>query len=210
MTSRIEDQLATTLGRSDEGPNIATAEKIAKSSDAAEMKELMGLLNHKSSAIRNDAIKVIYEVAVRKIELVTPYMYKILHLLDHKDNRMRWGAMTALSAIARSRPDLISSHLPRIVEAMDTGSVITRDHGIYILCHVSTLPSYHEDCIELLLEQIEKGPVNQVPLYAEQTAGIITDPYKNRFIKILSSRRDVLEIPSKQKRVEKLIKKLQS
>ena len=71
------------------------------------------------------------------------------------------------------------------------------------------MPSYHDDCLELLLEQLEKAPVNQTPMYAEQIANIISEPYKKRFIKTLSSRKDVLEIPSKQKRVEKLLKKLQ-
>ena len=210
MTSHIQDQLASSLGKSDEGPNIALAEKIARKNDVKGMKELTGLLTHTSGAVRNDVIKVIYEVAERNVSLAEPYTDTILQLLDHKDNRMKWGAMSALSAISKTRPDLMAPHLLTILHAMDTGSVITRDHGIYILCNVSRLPSNHADCLELLLEQLENAPVNQTPMYAEQIANIISEPYKKRFIKILSSRKDVLEIPSKQKRVQKLLKKLQA
>lgn len=210
MPSHIQDQLASSLGQSDEGPNIALAEKIVNKTNVKGMTDVIGLLSHSSGAVRNDVIKVIYEVAERNVELVLPYTDTILSLLDHKDNRMKWGAMSALSAISKKRPDLIVLLLPEILLAMDSGSVITRDHGMYILCHISRLSSHHDDCLELLLEQLEKAPVNQTPLYAEQIANIISEPYKKRLIKIISSRTDVLEIPSKQKRVEKLLKKLQA
>jgi hypothetical protein len=121
---------------------------------------------------------------------------------------MKWGAMSALSAVSKVKPALLASHLSQIVEAMDTGTVITRDHGIYILCHVATIHKHHDDCMELLLEQIEKAPVNQVPMYAEKTAEGISPSYVKRLEKILSHRTDVLEIPSKKRRIEKLLKAL--
>ena len=101
-------------------------------------------------------------------------------------------------------------HLAVIVQAMDAGSVITRDHGIYILTNVARLKAHHDDCMELLLDQIEHAPVNQVPMYAEKTASVMTTPYHKRFEKILRSRKDVLEIPSKKKRIEKVLKDLKS
>jgi len=91
---------------------------------------------------------------------------------------------------------------------MDTGSVITRDHGIYILCSVSSLKKHHDDCMELLLEQIEKAPVNQTPMYAEKMAEVISDKYVSKLNKVLIARKDVMEIPSKKKRIEKVMKKL--
>src|SRR5688500_20052284 len=89
---------------------------------------------------------------------------------------------------------------------MDSGSVITRDHGIYILCQVSGIKKFHNDCMELLLEQIEKAPVNQVPMYAEKMAEVISSPYIKRLALGLRSRKDVLEIESKKKRIEKLLR----
>ncbi len=204
----VLDYLAYTLGRNDEEPNIALAEMIVTSSDKLAVKELIYLLHHKTSAVRSDVIKVIYEIAEKKVELILPYTGEILALLNHKDNRMKWGAMSALSAMSKVDPDLIAGHLPSILDAMDKGSVITRDHGIIILCEAAFLKAHHDNCMELLLEQIEKAPVNQVPMYAEKMAEVISPPYVKRLDKILRSRKDVLEIPSKKKRIEKLLKSI--
>ena len=208
MPESIEDQLANALGRRDEAPNIALAEKISKASNQKAVLELIGLMNHKSTPVRHDAIKVLYEIGERKPALIAYYSGDFIKLFDHKDNWMKWGAMTALSVISKIKPELIARHLPVILEAMDHGSVITRDHGIFILCDIARLKKYHDDCVELLLEQIQKAPVNQVPMYAEKTAEVISIPYIMRLEKILRSRHDVMEIPSKEKRIEKLLKTL--
>ncbi len=208
MQKSIIDQLAHSLGRRDEVPNIALAEMICAKDDTKAIKELVILLQHKSGAIRNDAIKVLYEAGERKPGLISGYVRDFLSALGHKDNRMKWGAMSALSAISKAKPELLASDLPVIIEAMDSGSVITRDHGIYILSNVARLKKYHADCLELLLEQVEKAPVNQMPMYAERTAEVISPSYVARLIKILQSRKDVLEIPSKEKRINKVLKDL--
>jgi len=208
MTKSVTDQLACSQGRKDEAPNIALAERIAKNSDSKAVKELVALANDKKAAIRHDAIKVLYELGDRKPEFIIPYKKDFLALFHHSDNWMRWGAMSALFSICNSKPEVLVDHLTEIVDTMDTGSVITRDHGIYILCKISTLKKYHDDCMELLLEQIEKAPVNQVPMYAEKMMEVISAPYVKKLEKILRSRKDVMEIPSKQKRVDKLLKKM--
>src|SRR5688572_8171696 len=115
MAMNVKDQLATSLGKNDEAPNIALATKIVKSDDKSAVKELIGLLDDKKTAVRSDVIKVIYEIAERKVEMILPYTSHILALLDHKDNRMRWGAMTTLSAISREKTELIAKHLPSIL-----------------------------------------------------------------------------------------------
>ncbi len=209
MAKSTLEQLASALGRRDQEPNIALAEKISNASDSKAVAELIELMNHKNPAIRHDAIKVIYETGERNPQLIIPYSNDFLKLLDHKDNWMKWGAMSSLTEISKTKPDLIATHLTSILDAMDSGSVITRDHGIYILCNVARLKKYHEDCMELLLEQIQKSPVNQVPMYAEKTAEVMSLRYVKKLEKILRSRQDVLAIPGKEKRIEKLLKDLQ-
>lgn len=208
MALNPESELASVMGRGDEGPNIQLAEKICKTKDGPAVKLLMSLLGHKKTAVRNDVIKVLYEIGTRKPDMIIPYAKDFLALLHHKDNRMIWGAMNALSAISEFKPELLAKDLPSILDAMDSGSVITRDHGIYILCNVSRIKKHHEDCMELLLEQIEKAPVNQVPMYAEKTAEVISKPFISRFKKVLQARKDVYSIESKKKRLEKLIRNL--
>ena len=202
------DQLADSLGRRDEAPNIVLAEKIAQTLDKTAIKEIVSLTNHKRKAVVYDALKVLYEIGARKPALITGYFKDFLTFLTNKDNRIQWGAMTALSVISKDKPELLAKHIVEVVDAMDYGSVITRDHGIYILTDIGRINKHHANCMELLLEQIEKSPVNQVPMYAEKTAEIITPIYVDRLIEILQSREDVLSIESKRKRIDELIKKL--
>jgi hypothetical protein len=208
MTKSILEQLASSLGHRDEQPNIDLAVKIARSANKEQVTELITFLGDKKSAVRYDALKVLYEIGERKPELIAGHLKIFLQTLRHKDNRMQWGAMSALSSLSRTKPQLLAPYLVDIVKAMDVGTVITRDHGIYILCHVATLKKYHGDCLELLFEQLEKAPVNQLPMYAEKTAEIISAPYVKRLLGILGSREDVVEIPSKAKRIEKLARQL--
>jgi hypothetical protein len=170
--------------------------------------ELFSLLSGKKPALRNDAIKVIYEIGERKPEMISKHVRDFIGLLKHKDNRMKWGAMSALSSISKTQPKLLVPFLVEVVNAMDEGSVITRDHGIFILANLATLPKQHKDCMELLLEQLEKAPVNQVPMYAEKATDVVSVPYIKRMIAVLQSRSDVMEIPTKAKRIEKVIKQL--
>lgn len=208
MAKSVIEQLASSLGKRDEKPNIDLAVKIAKSGNEIQLNELFTILSRKKPALRNDAIKVIYEIGERKPEMICKHVKDFIALLKHKDNRMKWGAMTALSSISKTQPKLLVPFLVEVVNAMDEGSVITRDHGIYILANLATLPKQHKDCMELLLEQLEKAPVNQVPMYAEKTAAVVSPPFMKRMIAVLKSRADVMEVPTKAKRIEKVIKQL--
>jgi hypothetical protein len=209
MTLSMEAQLASSLGQRDEVPNIKLAEKIARQGSPEQVKELMSLLEHKKPGVRSDAIKVVYELTDRRPDLMVGKVKDFIRLLDHKDNRLRWGAMSALSAMSKFKPELLASHLVRIVDAMEEGTVITRDHGIYILSEVAGTKKHHAAAMELMLEQIEKAPVNQFPMYAEKFMEVISQPYVKRFKQILSARTDVKEIPSKAKRIQKVQRGLQ-
>lgn len=208
MALSVKEQLACSLGRKDEVPNIALAEKISEASDKSAVKDLISLMQNEKAAVRHDAIKVLYEIGDRQPGLITPYKKAFLALFDQSDNWMKWGAMSALYAISDFKPELLEEHLTQVIEAMDEGSVITRDHGIYILCNLAKVKKHHEDCMELLLEQIAKAPANQMPMYAEKMAEVISDRYVKKLEKVIASRTDVLEFPAKQKRIEKLLRRL--
>jgi hypothetical protein len=207
-TESIKQQLAHALGRRDEIPNTALAEKICASNDRKAVDELLVLLQDKKKEVRHDAIKVLYEIGERKPTMIHPHASTFLAYLETTDNRMQWGVMSALSAISKYKPETIGPYLSTIVDVMDNGSVITRDHGMYVLMAVAGIKKFHRDCLDLMLEQLEKAPVNQFPMYAEKTAEVMDQVDLPRFLKILQSRQDVLVIPSKQKRMEKLMKSI--
>jgi hypothetical protein len=129
----IVEQLASSLGRRDELPNEEMAKKIAENNDEGRVQELIENLQHKSAAIQNDCIKVLYEAGERKPALIAGYTPTFLDLLSHKNNRLQWGAMTALYAIVKEYPKIIHENMAMIVAAADSGSVITKDNVVKIL-----------------------------------------------------------------------------
>jgi hypothetical protein len=200
-------QLASSLGRRDEVPNQELAKKIAEDNNESAIQELIENLQHKSVAIQNDCIKVLYEVGERKPALIASYASTFLELISHKNNRLQWGAMTSLHAIVRENPKAIYEMLPQIVRAADSGSVITTDYAVKILISLCTFKAYANDAFPLLNEQLLNSPTNQLPMYAELAIPVINDDNKCIFVKTLMSRLDDIEKDTKRQRVEKVIKK---
>jgi hypothetical protein len=206
----VINQLATSLGRRDEVPNQKLAERIAKSKDKKAVHELVELIHHKDRNIQSDSVKVVYEIGERNPALIAAYDKEFITLLDHKNNRLVWGAMSVLDCIASVNPKWIYKNLSKILETMDKGSVITNDRGVSILIKLASHKEFSDDAQILLLDKIKSCPTNQLPMYAENAIPIIADKHKKDFIKILTSRLSDIEKETKQKRVEKVIKKLQA
>jgi hypothetical protein len=203
----IVAQLASSMGRRDELPNEELAKKIAENNDEGAVQELIENLQHKSAAIQNDCIKVLYETGERKPVLIAGYTPTFLDLLSHKNNRLQWGAMTALYAIVKEYPKTIHENLARIVAAADSGSVITEDNAVKILISICTFKAYANNAFTLLDEQLLNSPTNQLPMYAELAIPVINNDNKGVFVKTLMSRLDDIGKDTKRKRVEKVIKK---
>lgn len=202
----VLDQLAVSLGRRDEVPNIELAERISQNKDTASVKELISALKHKNKNIQADCIKVLYEVGDRSPDLIAPYLSEFLALLKSKNNRMQWGGMAALSAIVKSDSDGIYHNLTTILDAADNGTVITKDNAVNILIYLCGVSSYRSECMVLLMEQLKKSAVNQLPMYAERSLPVIDLKSKEEFISILNSRLSDLEKESSKKRLLKVLK----
>ena len=210
MAIDILSKLASSQNRNDEELNIALAKKIASKNDSSAIKELVVLLQHKNRNIRNDAIKVMYEAGEANPKLAAPFLSQLMALLSHKDNRMVWGTMHAIDAITLEKPKEVFDSLRQVEKALDCGSVIARDHYVKILAKLSTLKKFSTETVPLLVEQIRSCPVNQLPMYAEYAAEVISSNEKNNFIKAIKSRwDDATEFPAKLKRLEKVLKKVE-
>jgi hypothetical protein len=191
-------------------PNQDLAKQITAKNDKAGVQELVDHLSHKSKDIQNDCIKVLYEIGVLKPALIASYAKVFLALLVHKNNRLQWGGMTALSCITLENPKAIYAALPKIMDAANNGSVITRDQAVNILIKLCSVKQYADAAFTLLVEQLTSCPTNQLPMYAENSIPVINEKNKARFIKALSSRFDDLEKDTQRKRIEKVIKKVNS
>ncbi len=203
----IVHKLASSQNRRDEAPNQELAKEIAAGNNAAGVKELVAHLASKDKAIQSDCIKTLYEIGVLKPELIAPHTDEFIHLLDSKNNRLQWGAMTALGSVAVLKPDILYKALPQLAAIADAGSVITRDNYVSILI---TLLDKDYKVFDLLREQLASAPANQLPMYAERAAPVISTKHKSAFVEALRSRLDEFDKESKRKRVEKVLKKMES
>lgn len=208
MTSSIRNQLACSLGRRDEKPNVALAESIVATENASAVAELISLLKEGKSDVPSDCIKVLYEIGYRKPQLIVSYVDVFLQLLSHKQNRMQWGAMTALSSIASLAKPTLYKAIPLLLDVAEKGSVITRDHLVKILAAIAQDKKYRHEMFILLNEQLQNCPVNQLPSYAEQTAAIAPAETKAILLHTISLRLRTIDIATKRKRLEKLIRSL--
>jgi len=201
-------KLSSSLGSKIQKANRDLAKQIVAKSDATAVKELVENLENKNKNIHSDCIKVLYEIGEQKPELIALYAKEFIELLNSKNNRLQWGAMTALDSIASLQPKIIYPALGKILDISKEGSVITRDHAVGILIKLCSVKAYYEKAFSLLIGELKTAPTNQLPMYAENAASIVTEKDKMLFIKTLLSRIADIESDTKRRRVEKVIKKL--
>jgi hypothetical protein len=204
----IIPKLATSLDRRDEVPNQELAVEIVRRKNSAAVCELVENLANKDKGIRNDCIKVLYEIGYIAPKLIAEHSEAFLSLLTSKDNRLQWGAMAALGCVVKEKPAEIFASLQKIIDAPDKGSVITRDGCVNILISLSAIDDHAPDAFPLLLKQMLTCPTNQLPMYAERAMPVINASNRERFIQLLRSRLDEIEKESGRKRIEKVITKV--
>jgi HEAT repeat protein len=201
-------ELATALGRRDEAPNIALAERLAHSGDPAAVAELVAHLGDRDKDVQADCIKTLYELGERRPSLLAGHWRALLDLLGSRNNRLVWGAMHALDTIALERPNELFAALPRILETAERGSVITRDHAVGILSRLSTFAAFADRTFPLLLGLLDEAPSNQLPSYAEKAGEVVRSVDVPRLRAALERRLPSIAQESKRRRVEKVLRRL--
>jgi hypothetical protein len=201
----VLDQLANALGRNDERPNVELAERLAGKPDSRAIRELIGALNAGTSAVQNDAIKVLYEIGERRPELFGPSdVEAFLAALKSRNNRLVWGGMSALAAVAGTQPTLIAKQLPAIIEAADKGSVIAKDKAIAILVALAQ-QGHATAALPILLDRLAEAAPNQFPTYAEQIATVADRTQKPKLVAVIEKRLPKVTGDAKVKRLRKLL-----
>lgn len=202
----IGNLLASSLGERGEAANIALAEQIAASGDAAAVAELIGLLRSGNKGVQSDSIKVLYEIGERLPHMIADETETFLALLASRNNRLVWGAMTALAAIVRVRPEAVAPALDTIAGAARDGSVIARDQAVRIFAALGT-DDRHPEAWRQLLIQLRSCPPNQLPMYAELALPAVSAERAGTFADVLAVRLgDVAG--AKRRRVEKVLGQL--
>jgi hypothetical protein len=202
----IIELLASSQGSRSSDANINLAIEIASSGNADATAELVELLRHSNKNIQSDSIKTLYETGFRNPQLLASHAEAFLALLSNKNNRLVWGAMAALTTIASIKHKTLFESLEKIMEAVNKGSVITVDCGVEILAKLNPFEAYHNTIDPLLMDQLSKCPIKQLPSYAGKALEHIGAHSKEGYLNIISNRMDECENPSQKKRLEKLLR----
>ena len=204
----VIELLASSQGLRSSAPNIALAEEIASSGNQDAVSELVALLKHQDKNIQGDSLKTLYETGYRKPEMIAPYYADFLDLLTNKNNRLVWGGMIALTTMVHIRHKELFKSLGLIMDTVNKGSVITIDCGVEILAKLNHYDAYHNTTDPLLMEQLLKCPIKQLPTYATKALENLGKHPGEGYKNILSNRLNECEKDSQRKRLEKLLNSL--
>ncbi len=186
------------------------AREIITAEDGLAIKELVNLLETGTTPIKNDCIKVLYEIGETEPKLIAEFLPSFLQTLHSKNNRLQWGAMTAISSIARVLPDEVYQLIPGILEVANNGSVITKDKAFLTLVYLAQNPGSLRQTGYLMLEQLDASAENQFPRYCEQAVQVIPPDLHSKLVALMQRRLPEMQKASSKQRVEKVLKKLNS
>ena len=207
LANQLSQYLSSASGRKDENPNIQLAENISREADPLMVDALFEMLEYGKSKTKNDVIKVIYELGERNPGLIENYTPILLEKLNDKHTRLVWGSMTALNTVAHLQLDLLLKNINLLKSVMDhSGSVIARDHGFNIL--VKLMTKFPQKVWPYVVEVLSNAPINQFATYAEKSANSLPQKEIPIFLEIIRLRYNEMNTEAKQKRLMKLINKL--
>lgn len=173
------------------------------------IKKLINVVNTGNAAERKAAFEELKDMAEKTPEILTSEIDFFFTLLHHKDNRKQWESMQILSSMAKNNQKKMFDNLAVFADVADKGSVITRDHYVKILSVLATNKYYSATVLPLMIDEVLKSPVNQLPNYAETVFSVIDEENKIYLKKAIEDRlEDVAELPAKEKRLQKILKKL--
>jgi len=206
----VIEQLSTSKGKRSKEINKELAQSIAAKNNRAAITELAGLLKHQNTNIQSDAIEVLYETGYLRPDLIEGHIEDFIELLSGKNNRLIWGAMIALSCISAIAPGKIFDTLSVITEAVENGSVITKDAGVLLFANLAALEPFRQEAFPLLMHEMSICPPKQLPQYAAKALIAVGDDSREAFLKLIQSRIPELEKPSQIKRINKVLKAIEN
>jgi hypothetical protein len=204
----IINLLASSQGKKGNEANIQLAKQISAAENKVAVKELVENLTNKDKAIQSDCIKTLYELGYIKPELIADYCTEFIKLLISKNNRLVWGGMIAIASITDLKHKEIFERLNEIIEVVNKGSVITRDNGIEILAKLNRHDRYFNTTDPLLIDQLWKCPIKQLPMYIDKSMKSINTQTKEIYATIIEKRKHECESDSQTKRLEKSLKEI--
>ncbi|MBX9449330.1 MAG: hypothetical protein KL787_06290 [Taibaiella sp.] len=155
------------------------------------------------------AAKELKKIAEKDPESLIPYYADLVEILKNPDVKVSWATMFLLSPMAIYRPHMAYEHLGLFAALADGTSVISRDHYVRILTVLAVHEEYKDACLTLLIDEVMKAPVNQLPSYATSAVSVADHTHKARLEKVIASRLpDTIDYPPKTKKLQQALRKL--
>jgi hypothetical protein len=196
--------------RRDEAPNQELARRLVEGQDRQGIHEIAENLWNPDPNVQSDCLKVLYEIGYLEPGLVDDYTADFLKLLHSRNNRLVWGAMIALSTVVVLRADELYLHTAEIQQAMQNGSVITRDNGVKVLAAIAaSKDEYRATIFPYLLNHLKTCRPKDVPQHAESILPAVDSSTAAAFMDALDQRKPDLN-KTQVRRVDKVIKQLRN
>lgn len=205
----IQDKLAYALDRNDQEQNKLVAKRIVEEGNKKEVEALVAFIESKpKQRAQADAILALAYVGEQAPSLLYGQVDFLISQLGSMINRVIFGSMIGLAHIAHLQKEKLFSALPKIIDAMDAGTVVTRDHGYRIMITLYQESQFQEDLFMLIQEQLMKAPSNQLGQYAERLIQVLNKNHLNSLIETLEERRSDVANEHHINRLNKNLKKL--
>jgi hypothetical protein len=205
----IQDNLAYALDRNDQEPNKLVAKQIVDGGGEKEVEELVAFIetNPKQRA-QSDAILSLAYIGELSPRLLAGQVDFLIRQLTSPINRVIFGSMIGLAHTAHLQQKKLFDALPVIIDAMEVGTVVTRDHGYRIMVTLYQNDRFQDDMFLLIQEQLMIAPSNQLGQYAERLIDVLNKTHLNSLIETLEERRMDITNEHHIKRLNKNLKKL--
>lgn len=119
------------------------------------------------------------------------------------------GNAFLLVPMAVHQPKMAFDNLGLFATLSDGNSVIARDQYVKILVQLASVEAYRETCLTLLIDEVLKAPVNQLPSYAQSASSVVNGAYKTSLEEVIDIRlADVEEYLPKIKKLQAVLKRL--
>ena len=175
----------------------------------APYQHLFDALYQKAFTPKIQALKALKVIAEKEPETILPHLPELFRELQQGPEKLKWGAMMLIDMCAHLDKETIFNHLGLLATIADGPSVIARDAYVRMLALLAQDAQYTETATPLLLDEVLKSPVNQLPSYAETaTKHIPADSYAQLIDIIILRLPDVAEYPPKEKKLQRYLKLL--
>lgn len=205
----IQEKLAFALDRKDQEPNRLVARQIVESEGQRGIEDMIEFIESKPiKRAQMDAMLALAYAGELSPKTLAPHVDFLVSKLNDPINRVIWGSMIGLAHIAHLVQPKLFEALPKVIDAMDAGTVVTRDYGFRIMVDLYKDEQFQEDMFLLIQEQLMKAPSNQLGQYAERIIEVLNKNHLNPLIETLESRREDVTNEHHIKRLNKNLKKL--